>query len=72
MSLQANRMNIEMRPLTVLTTIFMPLTLIAGIYGMNFEVMPELKWQWGYFMVLGGMAVIALGLTLYFRAKRWF
>lgn len=72
MSLQANRMNIEMRRLTVLTTIFMPLTLIAGIYGMNFEVMPELHWRWGYFAVLGMMAVLGVGLTLFFRAKRWF
>jgi magnesium transporter len=72
MSLQSNRMNIEMRRLTVLTTIFMPLTLIAGIYGMNFEFMPELHWKWGYFAVLGVMSVIGLGLGLFFRAKRWF
>ena len=48
--------------LTVLSAIFMPLTLIAGIYGMNFDVMPELHWRYGYFVVLGTMAVIAGGL----------
>ncbi|XLM21586.1 magnesium and cobalt transport protein CorA, partial [Chromobacterium piscinae] len=48
LSTQSNRLNLQMRKLTVLTMIFMPLTLIAGIYGMNFENMPELKWHYGY------------------------
>ncbi|WP_235087178.1 CorA family divalent cation transporter [Chromobacterium sp. Beijing] len=48
LSTQSHRLNLQMRVLTVLTMIFMPLTLIAGIYGMNFEYMPELKWHYGY------------------------
>lgn len=71
LSLQSHRMNQQMRMLTVITTIFMPLTLIAGIYGMNFDVMPELHWQWGYFMVLAGMGSIGLLLVLFFRLRRW-
>ena len=49
----------------------MPLTFIAGIYGMNFEFMPELHWRYGYFLVLGAMAVIAGGLFWYFRSRWW-
>ncbi|AOY02360.1 magnesium and cobalt transport protein CorA [Jeongeupia sp. USM3] len=72
LSLQSHRMNLQMRMLTVITTLFMPLTLIAGIYGMNFDVMPELRWRWGYFGALGMMAVVAGGLIVFFRRKRWF
>ena len=53
LSFQSNRMNQQMRVLTVITIIFMPLTVITGIYGMNFDNMPELHWHYGYFMVLG-------------------
>ncbi len=57
--------------LTVLSAIFMPLTLIAGIYGMNFEVMPELHFRYGYPITLAAMALMAGGLTWYFRARWW-
>jgi len=57
--------------LTVISAIFMPLTLIAGIYGMNFEVMPELHYRYGYPIALGAMALIAGGLAWYFRARWW-
>ncbi|HAF71444.1 MAG: Magnesium transport protein CorA [Acetothermia bacterium 64_32] len=67
----SNRMNEVMKVLTVIATLFMPLTFIAGIYGMNFQYMPELSWRWGYFGVLGLMALLALGMLVYFRRKRW-
>lgn len=67
----SNRMNEVMKTLTVIATIFIPLTFIAGIYGMNFEYMPELKWHWGYFMSLGVMAVIAIAMLIFFRKRRW-
>ncbi|MFC5701697.1 magnesium/cobalt transporter CorA [Cohnella faecalis] len=71
-SRQNNRMNAIMKRLTVITTIFMPLTLIAGIYGMNFRFMPELEWHWGYFAVLGAMGALAWGMYAWFRKKGWF
>lgn len=71
-SLSSNRMNIIMKTLTVITTIFMPLTFIAGIYGMNFNYMPELEWQWGYFAVLGVMFGIGFGMFTWFWRKGWF
>jgi magnesium transporter len=61
----------ERLPLTVITTIFMPLTFIAGIYGMNFEFMPELKSPWGYPVVIVVMFTIALCMAIYFRRKKW-
>ncbi len=67
----AHRTNAIVRTLTVLSAIFMPLTLIAGIYGMNFEQMPELQHPYGYFIVLTAMAVLALLLLALFRIKRW-
>jgi len=67
----SNRTNEIMRVLTVLSAIFLPLTLIAGIFGMNFENMPELKYPYGYFIALGGMAALALGLLILFRVRRW-
>jgi len=67
----SNRMNEVMKVLTIIATIFIPLTFIAGIYGMNFDVMPETHWRWGYFGILGVMAVVALGMVVYFRRKRW-
>ena len=66
-----HRLNDVMRFLTVFSTIFIPLTFIAGIYGMNFEVMPELKVSWGYFAALGLMAAVAIGMLGFFRRKRW-
>ena len=65
------RLNSVMRVLTVITTIFMPLSFIAGIYGMNFEYMPELKWPWGYPMALGIMGLVATTMLLGFRWKKW-
>ena len=59
LSVNSNNMNTTMMTLTVITTIFMPLTFIVGLYGMNFEYMPELSWRYGYFFVLGIMLVIA-------------
>ncbi len=67
-----NRMNEIMKVLTVIATIFIPLTFIAGVYGMNFRYMPELEWQWGYFGVLGVMAAMFVGMVFYFRKKQWF
>ncbi|MBL7075985.1 MAG: magnesium/cobalt transporter CorA [Kiritimatiellae bacterium] len=72
MTIVSNRMNQVMRVLTVIATIFMPLTFIAGIYGMNFEAMPELKWRFGYAMVWGIMIASALGMIVFFKRKRWF
>lgn len=67
----SNRMNMIMKQLTVIATIFMPLTLISGIYGMNFRYMPELEWRFGYFAVLGGMLTIVAGMLWFFRRRKW-
>ena len=67
----SNRLNEVMKVLTIIATIFMPLTFLAGVYGMNFEHMPELKWQYGYFMLWGVMIVIALTMLSYFRKRKW-
>ena len=67
----SNRMNEIMKVLTIMASIFIPLTFIAGIYGMNFEAMPELGWRWGYPAALGVMAAIGGGMALYFRSKDW-
>jgi magnesium transporter len=66
----AHRTNKVMQALTVLAAVFFPLTFIVGIYGMNFDNMPELHWRYGYYMVLALLATIAGGLVLYFRRKR--
>ena len=67
----SNKMNEVMKVLTIIATIFIPLTFVAGIYGMNFAYMPELGWRWGYFAVLGLMVVIALLMVIFFRRKKW-
>ena len=67
----SNRMNSVMQVLTIIATIFIPLTFVAGIYGMNFEYMPELKWKYGYFGVWGIMLVIFLAMLYFFRHKKW-
>lgn len=70
-SINSHRMNKIMTVLTIITSIFIPLTFIAGIYGMNFDYMPELRWKYGYFLILGFMAAIGLGLFLWFKIKGW-
>jgi len=68
----SHRMNEVMKVLTIIATIFIPLTFIAGVYGMNFAGMPELSWPWGYPASLTLMAVVAAALVYYFRRKEWF
>ena len=70
-SLNAHHLNQIMKVLTIVTVIFVPLTLLVGIYGMNFEYIPELKSEHGYFVLLGAMVAIALGLLMLFRRFRW-
>jgi magnesium transporter len=72
MSTVSNRTNEIMQTLTIIATIFIPLTFIVGVYGMNFEYMPELKWYWGYPAVWGLMIVSAFIMLLYFKKKKWF
>jgi magnesium transporter len=67
----SNKMNSVMKVLTIIATIFMPLTFIAGIYGMNFQNMPELSWKYGYYLSLVLMAVIGLLMLLFFKRKKW-
>ncbi|HEY5692562.1 MAG TPA: magnesium/cobalt transporter CorA [Cyclobacteriaceae bacterium] len=67
----SQKMNETMKVLTTVATIFIPLTFIAGIYGMNFENIPELKWHYGYFYIWGVMLTILLGMILYFKKKKW-
>ncbi|MFH1718133.1 MAG: magnesium/cobalt transporter CorA, partial [Planctomycetota bacterium] len=67
----SNRMNAVMKVLTIIATIFIPLTFVAGVYGMNFEHMPELKWHWAYPAVWFVMIVIAAVMLVYFRRKKW-
>ena len=67
----SQRMNEIMKVLTVVSTIFVPLTFIASIYGMNFDYIPELRWHYGYYEVLGLMATVTLGMLYYFKRKHW-
>jgi len=67
----SNRMNEAMKIPTNIATIFIPLTFVAGIYGMNFNYMPELNVRWGYFAVLGVMFAIALVMLYFFKRKGW-
>jgi magnesium transporter len=67
----SNRMNEVMKVLTMIATLFIPMTLVAGIYGMNFEHMPELRWRWGYPAVWLVMGAIAVAMFIYFKRKRW-
>jgi magnesium transporter len=71
LSSMSNRTNEIMKVLTLVATIFIPLTFIVGLYGMNFEYMPELKQVWGYPAILTFMLAVALGMLLYFRRKKW-
>ena len=71
-SSQSHRMNEIMKILTVVSVIFMPLTFVVGVYGMNFKYMPELEYTYGYYLVVGVMVLIALGMVFYFKKKKWF
>ncbi len=72
LSITSNRMNQVMKQLTIISTIFLPLTFIVGLYGMNFDFMPELHSQYGYPAVLIGMTILTLGMIYYFKKKEWF
>nr|MBP8718226.1 magnesium and cobalt transport protein CorA [Candidatus Atribacteria bacterium] len=67
----SNKMNEVMKVLTIIATIFIPLTFLAGIYGMNFHYMPELSWKWGYPITLLAMFLIGLGMYFFFKKKKW-
>jgi magnesium transporter len=71
LSSMSNRLNQIMKVLTIIATIFMPLTFITSLYGMNFKNMPETQWEYGYFYILGVIVVIALAMFEFFRKKQW-
>lgn len=71
-SIQGHRLNEVMKTLTILSVIFIPLTFLAGIYGMNFDNIPELKFKYGYFVLLGIMVLVTFGAVWYFKRKKWF
>jgi magnesium transporter len=72
MSAVSNKMNEVMKVLTIIATIFIPLTFIAGIYGMNFEVMPELRWRWSYPVLWSVLIIVGGAMVVYFKKKKWF
>ena len=67
----SNRMNAVMKVLTIIATIFIPLTFVAGIYGMNFKYMPELEWKWGYLALWIVIVIIGICMLIFFRRKKW-
>jgi magnesium transporter len=67
----SNRMNEVMKVLTIIATLFIPLTFVAGLYGMNFRFMPELDWPFGYPLVLSLMLIVAVSMIYYFKQKKW-
>lgn len=69
---QNNERNRVMKTLTVVSAIFIPLTFLAGVYGMNFQYMPELTWKWGYPLIVGVMVLVAGGMSVYMWMKKWF
>ena len=71
LSMASNRMNEVMKVLTIIATIFIPLTFLAGVYGMNFKYMPELEWRWGYFAAWGVMVAVFVLMLFYFKRKKW-
>ena len=72
LSTNANKMNEVMKVLTIMSSIFIPVTFIAGVYGMNFDNMPELHWKYGYFYVVAGMFLLFVSMIVYFKRKNWF
>jgi magnesium transporter len=66
-----NRMNEVMKTLTVVATVFIPLTFIVGVYGMNFDYMPELRWRWGYGAIWVVMIAVGIGLLVWFYRRGW-
>ena len=72
MNMASNKMNEIMKVLTIMSTIFIPITFIAGIYGMNFQHMPELGYSWAYPAVWGLMLLVVFGMLIFFRIKKWF
>lgn len=71
-SSQSHKMNEVMKTLTVVSVFFMPLTFIVGVYGMNFDNMPELHWKYGYFIILGSMFVLLIAMIYYFKKRKWY
>lgn len=71
-SISSHQLNHTMRVLTVITAVFVPLSFLAGVYGMNFEHMPELRLRYAYFILMGFMLLIAVGLVTFFKRKQWF
>lgn len=71
-SIQGHRLNEVMKTLTIFSVVFIPLTFLAGIYGMNFKNIPELESQYGYFILLGIMVLITLISVYFFKKKKWF
>ncbi len=72
LSFVSTRLNEVMKILTIFSTIFIPLTFLVGVYGMNFKVMPELGWPWAYFALWGFMIALSVGMVVYFKKKKWF
>jgi magnesium transporter len=71
MSNMTNKMNEVMKVLTIMASIFIPLTFIAGVYGMNFTNMPEIDSPYGYPIVWGVMITMFIGMLIYFKSKKW-
>ena len=67
----SNRMNEVMKVLTIIATIFIPLSFFTGLYGMNFVYIPELQWRWGYFGLLGFLGSVFIGMLIFFKHKKW-